>query len=367
MRPTRVWAYFLVFARTYMRNRVGLFFSLVFPIILILLFGAIFSNTGNVTVDLYVQDLDGGSALSHSFISALNSTGVFAVQLVSPSVGNLSSWLSSNGYTTGLVIPLGFQSSYVSHVPVRVVLYTDPAQASTSGIAQGAVNGVVSEFNLQATGQSVPEVGVVGLNVGSHTYQYVDYLVPGLIGFSILVAPMFSMVNLSSQYKKDKLFRQLSLTPLTRGEWLLASILWFIVMVFASTLVMLAVGRGVFHSTVEPDALTFAFLLAGPVLFVSLGLLLGTVSKTPESAAVVGNLVTFPMMFLSGTFFPVSLFPDYLQKVALVLPLYYVVDGLNNTMVFQHTSAALVDLAVVLGLAVLFFLAAIRAFRWQEQ
>ncbi len=367
MRPIRVWAYFLVFARTYMRNRVGLFFSLVFPIILILLFGAIFSNTGSVTVDLYVQDLDGGSALSHSFISALNATGVFSVHLVSPSVGNLSSWLSTNGYTTGLVIPLGFQSSYISHVPVRVVLYTDPAQTSTAGIAQSAVNGVVSEFNLQATGQSAPEVGVVGLNVGSHTYQYVDYLVPGLIGFSILVAPMFSMVNLSSQYKKAKLFRQLSLTPLTRGEWLLASILWFIVMVFASTLVMLAVGRGAFHSTVEPDALTFAFLLAGPVLFVSLGLLLGTVSKTPESAAVVGNLVTFPMMFLSGTFFPVSLFPDYLQKVALVLPLYYVVDGLNNTMVFQHTSAALVDLAVVLALAAIFFLAAIRAFRWQEQ
>lgn len=365
MKPRNVGAYLEVFARTYVRNRVGLFFAIIFPIILILLFGAIFSNTGSATVPLYVQNLDHGSAPSLAFVAALNRTGEFSVTVVPASAGNLSGWLVANGDTQGLVIPAGFGASYAMHRSVNVTLYTDPAQAATAGIVEGAVQGVVNAFNLYEAGGTAV-VGVSSLNVGSQTYSYVDYLVPGLIGFSILVSPMFAMVNVSSQYKRLKIFRQLSLTPLTRGEWLLASILWFVALVFLSTFVMLAIGRDVFGADVYPTLLTLPFLVLGPVMFVSLGLLLGTVSTSPESAAVVGNLVTFPMMFLSGTFFPVSLFPTYLQGVARLMPLYYVIDGLNETMIFGNLHLALLDLAVVGGLAVIFFVAATRAFRWQE-
>jgi ABC-2 type transport system permease protein len=366
MNPRRVGAYLKVFGRTYVRNRVGLFFVLVFPIILILLFGAIFSNSGSTTVDLYVQDLDHGSNASQAFIAALNQTGVLSVSIVSPSEGNLSTWLVSHGDTDGLVIPDGFGAAFAAHRPVNVTVYTDPAQAATAGVVDGAVTGVVNGANLEEAG-GAPLVGVASLNVGSQTYGYVDYLVPGLIGFAILVSPMFTVVNLSALYKRQKIFRQLSLTPLTRGEWLLASILWFVLLVFLSTAVMLAVGRGVFGTMVTPTLLTLPFLILGPVMFVSLGLLLGTVSKTPESASVVGNLVTFPMMFLSGTFFPVSLFPPYLQTVAHLLPLYYVIDGLNETMIFGNVHQALIDLAIVAVVAAVFFVAATRAFRWQEE
>jgi ABC-2 type transport system permease protein len=366
LRPNRVVAYFKIFARTYIRNRVGLFFAIVFPIILILLFGAIFSNSGSPTIDLYVQNLDHGSMASENFTAALNQTGIFSVSMVSPSVGSLQSWLKANGDTTGLVIPSGFEADVHAGHLVNVTLYTDPAQASTAGIAQSVVQDTIVEFNYDL-GHVQPLLGVSFEPVASQTYTYIDYLVPGLIGFAILVSPMFAMVNVSSQYKKEKIFRQLSLTPLTRGEWLLASILWFVVLVLVSTVIMLEVGRELFSANVTPTLLTIPLLLLGPVMFVSLGLLLGSVSKSPESAAVVGNLVTFPMMFLSGTFFPVSEFPGYLQTVAHFLPLYYVIDGMNQTMIFDNSSLALNDIAVVGVLAVVFFVAAILAFRWQEE
>ena len=198
MKPQRVAVYLKVFARVYVRNRVGLFFALIFPIILILLFGAIFSNTGSSTVNLYVQDQDHGSAASEAFLSGLNQTGVLSISLVPASAGNLSAWLVANGDTAGLVIPDGFGSAYAAHQSVNVTIYTDPAQAASAGIVEGAVQGVVNGFNLQAAG-GAPVVGVQGLNVGGQTYSYVDYLIPGLIGFAILVSPMFAVVNLSSQ------------------------------------------------------------------------------------------------------------------------------------------------------------------------
>jgi ABC-2 type transport system permease protein len=174
------------------------------------------------------------------------------------------------------------------------------------------------------------------------------------------------MVDISSTYRKEGLFRQLSLTPLTKGEWLTAKILWYIVLTFISAGIMVAIGLFVFGAHVTLSWGLIPFLILGPFFFVSLGMLAGSVAKTPETAAVIGNVITFPMMFLSGTFFPVSLFSPPLQAFAHVLPLYYVIDGMNQVMLFDNFSGAIFDLVVVAAGSVIVFIAAILAFRWRE-
>ncbi len=365
MNLPRVGAYFPAFAKGYLRNPLGLFMSLIFPIILILIFGAVFSNSGVSAVPLTVQNLDGGSAASQEFLAALNATGAVSITLVSPSVGNLSAYISHHSLTAGLVIPAGFGAALANHTPVSVLVYTNPSAGSAAGVVQGAVQGVVNGLNLRLAGGSVV-VSTVQLNVGSVLYTYIDYLVPGLIGFSVLVAPMFSMVNISSTWKRDKLFRQLSLTPLTRGEWLTAALLWYVLLAITSALLLLGIGAAVFSAHVTLTWMTLPILVFGPMLFVAIGLLAGTVSNTPESAGVIGNIITFPMMFLSGTFFPVSLFPSWLVPIARALPLYYVIEGLNASMVFDNPSLALNDTLIVLVLAVAFSIVAVRAFSWRE-
>ena len=365
MNPRRVGAYFPAFAKGYIRNPLGLFFALIFPVILILIFGAVFSNTGSNQVPLTVQNLDGNSPASIEFLEALNGTGAVAISVVSPEAGNLSAYLSQNDLSAGLVIPAGFASALANRTPVHLLVFTNPSSGSEAGIVQGAVQGVANGENLRLAGGSVV-VTSLSLNVGSQIYTYIDYLVPGLIGFSVLVSPMFSMVNISSTWKRDKLFRQLSLTPLTRSEWLTAAFLWYVLLALLSTVLMLGIGQALFHAHVTLTLLTLPFLVVGPLLFVSIGLLAGSVSSTPESAGVLGNIITFPMMFLSGTFFPVSLFPPWLVTVAHVLPLYYVINGLSNAMVFNNPSAAYLDLLVVLVLAVVFAALATRVFSWRE-
>jgi ABC-2 type transport system permease protein len=364
MNPRNIFLYLHIFALGYLRSRIGLFFSLVFPVILILLFGAIFSSSGSSAINIYVQNQDHNSPISQKFIAALNETGAFNVNIVSPSSGNLSTWLSNNGDTAGIVIPAGFAAQFMNHTPVRVTVYTDPAQGATAGTVQGVVQGVVNEFNL---GGTPPVITVRSLNVGSTSFQYIDYLVPGLIGFTVLTSPMFATVNISSEFKKYKLFRQLSLTPLTRGEWLTAAIIWFIVLTAISTVLMVSIGELVYGAKVTLTLLAVPFLVLGPLFFVSLGLVAGSATNSPESAAVIGNLITFPMMFLSGTFFPVSMFPSWLQDVAFCLPLYYVIDGLNNAMVFGNVGRVLVDLTVIVVLAIVTFIAAIHLFKWREK
>ena len=129
---------------------------------------------------------------------------------------------------------------------------------------------------------------------------------------------------------------------------------------------MISVGILAFGAHVTLTLWILPFLILGPTLFAALGMLVGTVSKEPETAGVVGNIVTFPMMFLSGTFFPISIMPAYLQSIAHVLPLFYVIEGLNNVMVYGNIMAALIDMAVVVIITAVIFVAAVKLFKWRE-
>jgi ABC-2 type transport system permease protein len=177
---------------------------------------------------------------------------------------------------------------------------------------------------------------------------------------------MFAMVNISAEYKKLKLFKQLSLTPLTKMEWLGSKVIWYILLSAISFLVLVAVGIFGFGAHITLTLWLIPFLALGPMLFCSLGMLVGTLSKSVETASVIGNVITFPMMFLSGTFFPLSIMPDYLRTIAHVLPLYYVIDGLNNVMVYGNYSSAIIDIIVVAAITVIFFVAAAKLFKWRE-
>ncbi len=283
--------------------------------------------------------------------------------MVSPSE-DFAKYLANHSASDGIIIPASFSADYLSRQPINVTVYGNPS-SSTSSIVSGTVVGTANGFNLQLfEGTSV--IGVDQATVNSQQTKYIDFLIPGLIGFSILVSPMFSLVNISSEYKKNKLFKQLSLTPLNKMEWLASKVMWYIVLSTLSFVLMVAVGVAAFDAHITLTPWIIPFLVLGPTLFASLGMLVGTVSKNPETAGVVGNIVTFPMMFLAGTFFPISIMPQWLQSIAHVLPLFYVIEGLNNVMVYDNISGALLDIGVVLVLTAIFFVAAVILFKWRE-
>ncbi len=351
-----------VFGRGYLRNRFGLFFGLIFPVILILIFGAIFSGNSSGVITVYAQNQDSGQ-YSIGFLNALNQSNVVQVITVTTSE-NFSTYLAAHSVSDGLVIPADFSAAYAAAQHVDVTLYGNPT-STTSSIVAGTVDAVRNLFNLQLFNGSMV-IGLTQTTVSTQQTKYVDFLIPGLIGFSILVSPMFSLVNISSEYKKTKLFKQLSLTPLTKMEWLASKVIWYIFLSTLSFLLMVAVGVFAFGAHVTLTIWLIPFLILGPTLFASLGMLVGTITKNPETAGVIGNIVTFPMMFLSGTFFPIAIMPQYLQSIAHVLPLFYIIEGLNAVMVYSNYLQGLIDLIVVAAITAIIFLAAARLFKWRE-
>ena len=359
----RILADLSVFRREYLRNRTGFFFALVFPVILIVIFGAIFSGGSGGPITAYAQNQDPGGQISTAFLQAMNSTQVTQVILV-PSNQNLQQYLQAHSGAIGISIPQNFSSDFIAGKQINVTVYSNPSDTSGLIVVQ-TVDGLINAFNLQRAHGTVV-LGLQTQNTVSKSYSYIDFLIPGLVGFAILTSPMFSMVNISSEYKKSKFFKQLSLTPLTKGEWLTSKVMWYVVLSMISFVLMATIGVFGFGAHLSINSWILPFLIVGPMFFVSLGMLVGSVTKSVESAGVIGNIITFPMMFLSGTFFPISSMPAYLQSFAHVLPLYYLIAGLNNVMLYGNFSAALIDIGVLIVLSAVVFALAVRFFKWRE-
>jgi ABC-2 type transport system permease protein len=355
---------FVITAKNFTRSREGIFFTFVFPIVFIAIFGAIFAGNSTGAVPMYVQNLNGNTAITQEFLHALNQTHLVKISFI-PSDANITRYINEHSITTALVIPSNFSSAVASKGNVTLTFYYNPAESS-SQIASEAISIVVQQLNLKlSNAHSIISVAQHSDSVVATTY--VDFLVPGLIGFTILTTPTFGLTFIVSNYKKEKIFRQLSLTPLTKGEWLMSKFIWYIAVGVLSALEMIAFGYFAFHVHVQFSVLIIPLLLIGVFMFVSLGIFLGSVAKTEEGASVIGNIVTFPMMFLAGTFFPISIMPIWLQQIARVLPLYYIIAGLNSVMIYTNYSSALLDIIISLAITLFFFVLALSTFSWKEE
>ncbi len=360
-----VWA----FGTQFLRSRVGAFFGLAFPLILIVLFGAIFSGSGTNAVPLYVQNQD-GTPESIAFIAALNSTSVVQYHAI-PRDAVISDYIRANSINTALRIPSGFGAAVRqarandTTVRVNVTLYGDPTQA-TYGIALAAVNAAETQFNFEIA-QRPPVIGTNTSTISVRTLTFIDLFLPGVIGLTVLTNPLFGMTNVCAEYRTRKFFKFLATTKLSKGEWLASKVIWYSILMLASTAIMFAVERFAFGGFVVITPLSIALILAGTFEFTSLGMVLGLYVRDTETAAVVANAIGFPMMFLAGSFFPVDTMPPALQSLARVLPLTYINEGLRATMVFGNDATAFQYLLITLVIGVALFLIPARALSWKAK
>jgi ABC-2 type transport system permease protein len=356
------------FSRQYLRSKVGAFFTFVFPILLILLFGAIYSASGNQKVSLPVQNLD-GSPLSIAYMNELNNTTLVNIKMI-PNDANITNYINDNSLSLALLIPDNFGSKILAGMgpnysgPVLVTIYGDKSQ-STFGTAAAAVEAASVSFNYNLS-QTMPLVvpDVQGLKEG---YKFLDYFLPGVVGITVMTNSLFSMSSICAEYRQRGFFKLLATTKLRKHEWLISKFVFFSIILILSLLATFAVASAAFgtHSTIT--LLSLVMIPAGAFLFVSFGMLLGVAIKDPESGVAVANAIGFPMMFLSGSFFPLDMMPHFLQVVAAALPLTYFNNGLRDTMVYGNTGGALINLAVVLVVGLIFFVLSSRLMSWKER
>jgi ABC-2 type transport system permease protein len=133
--------------------------------------------------------------------------------------------------------------------------------------------------------------------------------------------------------------------------------------------ILLGLAKLIFNLDIVGNLLEVAvFIFLGSLAFLTIGFFVAGVSRKQESATALAQLISFPMLFLSGVFFPLDRSPVWLQDVAKALPLTYLADGLRQVVVYGASLASLWGdlLALVLTIAVALALA-VRFFRWEPR
>jgi ABC-2 type transport system permease protein len=351
------------------REKTAMFFTIAFPIILILVFGTIFMSQDNVEYHLCVQDLDRTKSSAEA-VETLELNGKFKITRVDPAV-NAVQYVRENRVNLVLVIPKGLEKSLMRRkffndfTSSATITYIYDPSSSSVATKMDILNAVLAGINQEMT-KTPPFIKSVRKSILTKKYRFIEFFIPGIIAMAVMTLSLFGTVDSDTELRQKGIIRKLSATPITRTDWILSNILYQFILAVISTIAMLVVSYAVFDVSLHLDAWLLVFILLDVFAFVGIGMILTRFAKEAQSAAAAANAISYPMMFLSGSFFPIELMPGFLQKFAKLLPLFYVNEGLRAAMVFEDTMAALRCAAIIGIFAAVVFILGIQATKWEE-
>ena len=354
---------YLANVKEFVRDRMALFWTLAFPIFFIVIFGLIFNGIGNSTFDVGLAVEDQGpaaTALQQAFksVSALNI-----------SEGKRDDLLArlQNGKLRGvIVVPIGTSAAVAAGRPAQVTVYYDPGSQTTAQIVLTIADKVVGSVDQQLT-QRPTLLSDNQVPITANNLSEIDFLLPGILAMSLMQLGLFATAPALVQLREQQVLRRIGATPLPRATLLAAQVAHRLTIGGVQTIIILLIGTLAFGVNIIGNVgLLIGFVVLGASMFVALGYLISGLSRTQDSVTGITQLINFPMMFLSGVFFPVDLVPAWLKPFVSLLPLTYLADALRQIMVGATPVYSLgIDLAVLAGWLVVCAALAVRFFKWE--
>ncbi|MCD9200051.1 ABC transporter permease [Aeromicrobium wangtongii] len=338
----------------FFRDRMAFFFSIVFPLMFLVLFGGIFTNDGASRADI----------IQVGQVSVLDRAPKELTYYLDES---LEITKSSDLKDAVEQVRKGDADAVVSQDGDRLVLRYSQADQVVAATLQGTFQSIIQTANLAATGQP-PKFSLRTDQVEDDSLEAIQYYTPGLMGWAIASGATFGAATNLVAWRKNGLLRRLRLAPVPTSSVVVARVAVSIAIALVQAVIFLGVGVAFFGLRLTGSwPMIIPLLICGTLAFMAIGLLAGAVARTEEAAVGIANFVVLPMAFLSGSFFSLDGAPGYVTAVSKVLPLKHLNQGMLDTMVRgEGPSSALVPMAILLGFAIVLTAVASRLFRWDR-
>jgi ABC-2 type transport system permease protein len=332
------------------RNRLGLVLLIVMPLFMMVMVGFIYPSNGTVTdlqVGLLNQDtpFNNSTAPSQGFLKGLytfnDQSHLLSITNVT-SVDKIKDMVQRGELEGGIVIQSNFSKSLMTGNQGMIVIVTDESNPQISATIRAALTGVFDAMgtqtaliNLNTTNMAVVkpfDVQTQGVISGHPTYF--DFIAPGIMAMTVMMSVMTGLPVAISQEKEIGTMDGMMVAPVNRLSILLGKTMAQTGRGLIQGVIILALAIGIFGVAIQGSILlVFALLLLGVFSFVGLGIVITSFTKDQETAQMLMMTLMFPMMFLSGVYFPIQQMPWYMQDVAKFLPLTYASDALRKVMV----------------------------------
>lgn len=353
------------FTKRYFRDKTALFFTFVFPLVFLMVFGTIFGKSSGPSFDVALMN-HATSDFSKQFVETTKKGDIFKVTEVSD-FDKAKEALGRGEYDAIIELPENFGNSTSAGIPSgNVVVYADKGDTQLSATLSAVLQGTLDGINNQLVKVEKPFTYELKPIKTSNLSSF-DYTFAGLLGFSLLSLGIFSMSEGFTGDKKAGALRRMQVAPIRAWQLIVATAINRILIGMISVVLMYLVAIVVFDFNMRGDYASFAlFTVTSITCLFGFGMAVAGWAKDGNQAAPLSNLVSFPMMFLSGVFFPRFLMPEWLQSVTAYVPLTPVVDGFRMILTEGKAIFEVGPQLGVIGLwTVVIYLVAFKVFRWE--
>lgn len=350
--------------REFVRDRTALFWTIAFPVLFIGIFGIVLGrgdDGASYEVGLVVEDQSGQAATLREVLA-----GFEALDLTEGERASEIEMLADGERRAVVVVPRGFGTSINKDAPLPLQVHFDPSQQTTQ---QVVIPVLLRAFEVadRALTQTRPVVTAEFQTLQSERLQVIDFIMPGLIAMSVMNGGVFGAIAMVS-LRERRVLRRLSATPLPAWALVGADVAFRMVVVLLQTilLVILAVLIGGVSVKIENLPALAGVAVLGGLAFVAIGFFLGAFAKTEQGFFPIAQVITFPMLFLSGIFFPLDTMPDWIRPLVSAMPLTYLGDAMRQLMVGgAPVHSMTLNLGVLAVFLIVFFGLAVRLFKYE--
>ncbi|XEC93700.1 ABC transporter permease [Paenibacillus tarimensis] len=354
--------------RLFARNRQVLFWTMLFPIVFMIMLGSLLGNDNTVSLKGRLVDED-QSEMSAEVARQLLTGSVLQLEQTDSQEEALHLLREGDtGYV--IVLPSGMgrklEAGESAGEPAQVRLYTDETRLTVSELVKQAVSLQVDNISKMKTGYT-PLLVVDPVGVQSLRLRYIDFLVPGIVAMMIMSNNLNGVAAQISSWRERGILRRMQSTPLHASAFIGAQITARLFLNGIQAVIVVLIGQLVFGTQVNGSwFLLLGLIIMGTLAFMSIGFIIAGLAKTPESAGPIAGFVSFPMLFLGGVFFPIQNMPDFLQPIVKLLPIAHLSTAMRQVM---NAGAGLADIgyeaALLGGWMVAAFAVASFTFKWE--
>jgi len=338
--------------KMFFRRKSSIFWSLFFPVVTMLVFGnanIMGFSAPNIGILNYSQD-----ASSKTIIDDLNnSKSVKIIELESKSKGDE-------------FLERGTISSYIEINDLEP-LTTITTRKGDEPELELVENLLHSILNTNSSNQKNIETKIADI-----TYQgYKGFIVPGIAAMAIMQSGIFAVVFTLLSYKNQGVLKRLQATPISPSHFIVGHLVSRLLIIVTQTIILLTMGILILGVSIGQGSLfawlnIFLFSFLGGTLFLSIGLAISSLAPSEDSAPALANLVTFPMLFLSGVFFPIEFLPKYVGYVSNALPLTHIAEGIRLSALYGNsTLSTLPQMGITIAWLIIAFTICAKTFKWE--
>ena len=336
-------------SKMFFRRKSSIFWSLFFPVVTMLVLGnAGFIGYSAPNVGLYIN-----SEIDNDTASKLKSSNSITIR----------DYLSETDALTAL--EKGTLSALIT-------LDNNSEIIVTTRKGDVAEQEVVENFVFKIMNENIGEIKNVTNEIAEMNYQgYKGFIVPGIAAMAIMQNGIFSVVFTLLSYKNQGVLKRLKAAPISPSHFIVGHLISRVSIIILQTFILLLMGVFVLGVSIGQGSvlawINILFLsFLGGILFLAIGLAISSLAPNEDSAPAIANLVTFPMLFLSGVFFPIDFLPKIIGYISNILPLTHLAQGIRLSALYGNSPImTMPQIGITFAwLALSFFICAI-SFKWE--